>query len=98
MHIVTLFLLLAVIIPFAIIAIYMEHRRKKKEAKMIRSGKASYYVKIAASGNGGVYHHPSCGKCRSLSRITTKKAIEQGYVACSVCGGSSMFILHRDLE
>ncbi len=60
---------------------------------MIQQGKADMYVKIAASGKGGTYHNPSCGKCRSLSRLTLVQANMQGYVPCSVCGGEPQFYL-----
>ena len=74
-------------IPILIVVIAILYWRDKQ----IEEGKAAYFVKIAASGKGGVYHSPSCGKCRSNVLITENQAQNQGYAPCSVCGGNGEF-------
>ena len=69
---------------------------KKAKEEALRNGTGSYYVKIAASGRGAVYHHPECGRCRSTSVLEVSDAKALGYVLCGVCGGEPQFILNRD--
>ncbi|MEI7796438.1 MAG: hypothetical protein WCI06_07350 [Methylococcaceae bacterium] len=77
-----------VLLPFIVIAGHFEN---KKRERLIQEGKGDYFVKIAASGKGGVYHKPSCGKCRSNNLISQTQARNQGYVPCSICGGQGVF-------
>jgi len=77
-----------VAVPLVIIKTIMVNGWHKK---LIQEGKGDYFVKIAASGKGGVYHKPSCGKCRSNNFIPQTQARNQGYVPCSICGGQGVF-------
>lgn len=77
-----------VVLPIVIVVSVITNARHKK---LIQEGKGDYFVKIAASGKGGVYHKPSCGKCRSNYSIPETQARNQGYVPCSVCGGHGVF-------
>jgi hypothetical protein len=84
------FLALVIIVAFIIwlpIAFYIHMRN----AKLIREGKAAYFVKVAPSGKGNVYHNPSCGRCRSNLLIRIDTAENEGYLPCSICGGRGMF-------
>lgn len=65
--------------------------RLKYEEDCIREGKGAYFVKVASSGKGKVFHSPSCNKCRNESLITIQSAREQGYNPCSTCGGSGIY-------
>lgn len=65
---------------------FQQHREK-----LIKDGKAAYFVKIAASGKGSVYHKLSCGRCLAYYEITETEARNRGYAPCSVCGGKATF-------
>lgn len=91
--------ILAILIFLVVLPIYLVWMMMVRawQEKMIAEGKGAMYVKIAASGRGGTYHHLSCGKCRSRTVISVNDARNQGYVPCSICGGSPKFVLNADL-
>ena len=94
------------LIPIAIVVLVVvgiaEDRKRKRrlawEREMVAEGKAGYYVKVAASGRGTVYHHPSCGRCRSKRLKRIEGAEAAAYLPCSVCGGSPQFYLNSELD
>jgi formylmethanofuran dehydrogenase subunit E len=69
-----------------------EKENIRKRAELVAKGKAAYFVKIAPSGKGSVYHNLSCGRCDSYLYITETQAINKGYYSCSVCGGEGTFM------
>jgi len=64
-------------------------------ANLVKNGKADYFVKVAASGKGSVYHKMSCGKCTSWYEMAEKEAQRRGYPPCATCGGYGTFKLIR---
>ena len=60
-------------------------------SKLVKEGKADYFVKVAASGKGSVYHKLSCGKCTSWHELTVTEAQQRGYPPCATCGGYGKF-------
>ena len=95
---IVLFVIIFGILP-GLIWWYWQIKIKKEQQwikEMIDAKKGDFYVKIAASGKGGVYHSPSCGKCKSLTYLPLSVAKNQGYVPCSICGGAPFFHLLAD--
>ena len=62
-------------------------------ANLVKEGKAAYFVKVAASGKGGVYHGMGCGKCIAWQEMTVSDAQRRGYPPCATCGGRGKFKL-----
>ena len=44
-------------------------------------------VKVAASGNGRVYHKLHCDSCINGHEVTLSQAEYLGYKPCATCGG-----------
>lgn len=59
--------------------------------ELVKQGKAAYFVKVAASGKGGVYHSMSCRKCIAWQEMTLEEARRRGYPPCATCGGRGAF-------
>ena len=98
-HVATMGVLVVCFILVAVfVGVIASNRRRAWEQKMIAEGKGAYYVKVAASNRGSVYHDPSCSRCRSTTVMTPGEAREAGYLPCSVCGGSPKFYLESDLR
>jgi hypothetical protein len=60
-------------------------------AELVKAGKAAYFVKVAASGKGSVYHSMSCRKCIAWHETTEEEARRRGYPPCATCGGRGQF-------
>jgi hypothetical protein len=58
-----------------------------RRAKLVREGKATYFVGIAASGKGQVYHSFRCGTNTLCVVLPLAEAQAKGYRACATCGG-----------
>jgi len=59
-----------------------------RRARLVREGKATYFVRIAASGKGKVYHSFRCGTNTVCRTLPLAEAQLKGYRACATCGGS----------
>ncbi len=71
-------ILLVLLLIFILFVLYLFWRDAHTK-KLIQEGKAAYFVKIAMSGNGSVYHGLTCGKCVGGTVITETEAISAGY-------------------
>lgn len=72
---------LAVLI--AIIGMMNDARRER----LVQEGKAAYFVRIAASGKGQVYHSYKCGTNVACIGLAIDDARSKGYRPCATCGG-----------
>ena len=67
--------------------------RSSQRAELVKEGKADYFVKVAASGKGSVYHGMNCRKCIAWHEMTSSEAMRRGYPPCATCGGRGQFRL-----
>lgn len=58
-----------------------------RRARLVREGKAAYFVRISASGKGQVYHSFNCGTNTVCVALPLADARSKGYRACATCGG-----------
>lgn len=70
--------------------------RIKQEEEKVSSNIGAYWVKVAESGNGKVFHAENCGRCRSTKLIPIQNAREQGYLPCSTCGGEGTYYDYKE--
>lgn len=83
MNEVGVFLVIVVVIAVVVVGSIS----KAQDDRAIQSGKADYYVKIAASGKGSTYHALSCNRSRGAVMVTLAYAQAKHYAPCSSCGG-----------
>lgn len=76
--------LLFIVVVIVIICTVINNAHNKH---LIESGKGDYYVKIAASGKGTVYHALHCNRSRGAYMVTLAEAESKYYAPCSSCGG-----------
>jgi hypothetical protein len=86
---------LAAVVALGIYFIYSSvsssHAQAEHEARLVAEGKAAYFVKVAASGKGSVYHSMNCNKCIAWQLLTKEEARTKGYAPCATCGGRGQF-------
>jgi uncharacterized protein YxeA len=82
-----LFLLLIIIILAFIISLLIKANEKRK----VEMGKGNYFVVVAPSGRGTVYHSKNCRRVRAYVAIPEREALRKGYHPCASCGGHSFY-------
>lgn len=58
-----------------------------RRTRLVREGKATYFVRIAASGKSQVYYSFHCGTNTACVALPLAEAQSKGYRACATCGG-----------
>lgn len=60
--------------------------------RKVAQGIGDWYVVVAPSGKGTVYHHKSCKRVRAVTAIPLSDAQDMGYHPCSSCGGRHFYM------
>lgn len=77
----------AVCFFFAVVIAIIGMCNDARRERLVREGKAAYFVKVAASGKGQVYHSLQCGSRAECIRLTIDAARDGLYRPCAKCGG-----------
>lgn len=77
------FIVIVVVVVFAV----GNGISKARDGRLIESGKADYFVKVAASGKGSTYHALACNRSRGAVMLTLAEAQAKHYAPCASCGG-----------
>lgn len=71
----------------AIVIVIIGVSNDARRARLVRDGKATYFVAIAASGKGQVYHSLTCRTSTACVMVTLEEAQRKLYRPCRTCGG-----------
>lgn len=76
-----------VCIFLAVVIVIIGVSNDARRARLVREGKATYFVAIAASGKGQVYHSLTCRTSTPCVMLKLDEAQRKLYRPCRTCGG-----------
>lgn len=81
-----IFICVVLIVFMLVLGLWNDARR----TQLVHEGKATYFVRIAASGKGQVYHsYYRCASKVACVPVTLSAARERGYRPCATCRGEA---------